>query len=361
MARALVTIYVTLHGSWNWGLPFWCWLTRGESGSTSIRNVGLVIGAIVALALTVRRITVADRQAETARQGLLYDRYQQGAEMLGSPLLAVRLGGIYALQQLAEEYPEQFLRQILRQYCAFVRNPFEADDGRPGGEDGTTRSDSGPPGEDVNEVMLAIFVLDNNPKTKMVLAGQQLNLSGANLAGVYLPNTNLGGAILMDAHLAGAELTGTNLAGAGLWGADLRDADLRDADLRDADLRDADLRDADLTGATLVGADFRSAKLASAKLHDASLRMANLAGADLHHADLAGANLVDADLHDADLTEANLTGANLVGADLAEANLGQANLTGVYVQGSELDGAAPPGGDESGAGDQTKPPRSSAC
>ena len=37
--------------------------------------------------------------------------------------LAVRLGGIYALQSLAEEHSEQYHAQIMRLFCAFVRHP----------------------------------------------------------------------------------------------------------------------------------------------------------------------------------------------------------------------------------------------
>ena len=43
--------------------------------------------------------------------------------MLGSGTLAVRLGGIYALQRLATEHPEQYHIQIMQLFCAFVRNP----------------------------------------------------------------------------------------------------------------------------------------------------------------------------------------------------------------------------------------------
>ena len=128
----LVAICV-LDGSRDWAASLWCWLTKNESGSTTIRNVGLFFGAIVALVLTVRRIKVADRQAETAQKGLLHDRYQRGGEMLGGRLPAVRLGGIYALQQLATEHPESFLPLVVRQYCAFVRHPFESNDGETGG------------------------------------------------------------------------------------------------------------------------------------------------------------------------------------------------------------------------------------
>ena len=45
--------------------------------------------------------------------------------MLGNGVLSVRLGGIYALQRLAEERPEQYHVQIMRLFCAFARQPTE--------------------------------------------------------------------------------------------------------------------------------------------------------------------------------------------------------------------------------------------
>ena len=51
--------------------------------------------------LAVWRSIVAERQADTAQQSLLNERYQKGAEMLGNEVLSVRMGGIYALGRLA--------------------------------------------------------------------------------------------------------------------------------------------------------------------------------------------------------------------------------------------------------------------
>ena len=45
--------------------------------------------------------------------------------MLGNEVLSVRLGGIYALQRLAEERPEQYHVQIMRLFCAFARHPTQ--------------------------------------------------------------------------------------------------------------------------------------------------------------------------------------------------------------------------------------------
>ena len=87
---------------------FWDWLSGGGSGSGTIRNIGLVAAGLIALPLAIWRAIVAERQANTAQQGLLNERYQNGAAMLGNEVLSVRLGGIYALQRLAEDHPEQY-------------------------------------------------------------------------------------------------------------------------------------------------------------------------------------------------------------------------------------------------------------
>ena len=118
---ACVLIAVTLLSS-----LFWEDLHGGqESFSTTIRNLGLVTGGIVAMLLAVWRSQVAARQADTAQQSLLNEQYQQGAEMLGSEVLSVRLGGIYALERLAAEHPEKYHIQVMKLFCSFVRNPKE--------------------------------------------------------------------------------------------------------------------------------------------------------------------------------------------------------------------------------------------
>ena len=148
---------------WDWlSTTFWEWLRGGpggvESGSTTVRNLGLVIGGFIAILLAVWRSRVAERQADaaqqqvtatqqqlrtaqhqadaaqrqadTAQQNLLNERYQRGAEMLGSDVLAVRLGGIYALRHLAEEHPKQYHVQIMRLLCAFARHPTRDEETR---------------------------------------------------------------------------------------------------------------------------------------------------------------------------------------------------------------------------------------
>ena len=66
--------------------------------------------ATIALPLAVWRGVVADRQSTAAQEGLRNERYQKGAEMLGSEILSVRMAGIYALRHLAEEISERISR-----------------------------------------------------------------------------------------------------------------------------------------------------------------------------------------------------------------------------------------------------------
>ena len=114
----------------DWLEAFWDWLNDGESGSATIRNLGLVLAAIIALPLAIWRGIVADKQAsaaqrqaetgleqtDTAQRSLLNERYQRGAEMLGSDVLSVRLGGIYALERLAKESPCEYHVQIMKAF-----------------------------------------------------------------------------------------------------------------------------------------------------------------------------------------------------------------------------------------------------
>lgn len=121
----------------------WDWLRTGGSQTASngdtLRNAGLLIGGALAFAFAGWRAWVADRQATTAqveaattqlqaeiaRRSLLNERYERGAEMLGSEILSVHLGSAYALWGLAGERPEQYHVQEMQLLCAFVHNPVE--------------------------------------------------------------------------------------------------------------------------------------------------------------------------------------------------------------------------------------------
>lgn len=236
---------------------FWDSWRGDESVSTTILNLGLVIAAIAALPLAIWLI-----------QGrLLNERYQKGAEMLGSEVLTVRLGGIYALERLARENPGDYHVQIMSLLCAFVRNPTVV---------GKEHLDKNQIRKDVQAIMTAVGKRTETQNKIEEKEGYRLDLSGANLAGADLFGANLSGAFLHGASLQKADLQVAVLVGAGLIGTNLSDAYLTDAALDESDLREADLAGADLNDAYLIGANLGSANLVGANLDEACLNKAYL-------------------------------------------------------------------------------------
>ena len=256
---------------------------------TAIRDYGFLIAAIIAFPLgfwrsrvAERQASAAQRQADTAQQNLLNERYQQGAEMLGSEVLAVRLGGIYALSHLTEEHPKQYHIQIMKLLCAFARHPTK-DEGIEAKQRTEAKSRLR---EDVQTVMTAICTHHR----------RHLKLETEERFRLFLVDADLSTAILSGTNLSKAYLSGANLRDALLEGVDLSDAwldgvDLRRARLNEADLSNARLEEADLFGTHLGTVNLRGAWLDEANLSGARLGAANLRGAQLHRTNLSAADL----------------------------------------------------------------------
>ena len=239
---------------------------------------------------------VAQQQQQAAHDLLISNQVSKGFEQLASDKIAMRLGGIYALEGVmnTSERPEQYRGPVLEMLCAFVR---EYTIGKTVFE------------KPAIDIQAALTVIGRRK-------GQELpDLAKANIPGANLSGANLRGADLDSAHLNSAYLSGANLSGANLLGANLSGANLTSAKLNRVDLTGADL-----TGANLGLADLNGAYLSSANLSGANLGGANLRGADLTGANLRGANLRGANLSVAYLIGADLTGAkNLIQTQLNEA------------------------------------------
>ena len=281
---------------------FWDWLDG--SASETIRNVGLVAGGVIVMLLAFWRSKIAERQAESARrqvdttqQGFLNDRYQKGAEMLGSDALTVRLGGIYALQRLDNEHPEQYHIQIMKLFCAFVRRPT-VDEYDNIGETAQPKSARESDAEEKpcirEDVQAAMEAIGYRSKKGITLEKEafEINLNGASLRYAKLNGVNLSGALFGDADLSHAEFNPkfekANLSNAvfgpnaNLSGAKFICADLSGAGLAGTRLPKANLLGAILSGVSFIGADLSKTELAEATLVGAHLEGANLSGATLY-------------------------------------------------------------------------------
>ena len=326
---AVVSIEVALT------IAFWDWLRGEDSASATIRNAGIVIAGSVALPLALWRALVADRQASatyrqsvTARQSLLNERYQKGAEMFGNSAPSVRLGGIYALGGLAKENPARYHVQVMSLFCEFVRQPREFSDERLADSEAV-------PAELPADIQAALDVIGARGDQELEveqLAKYRLDLRRAELSSARLESANLSAVRLAWACLTRAGLGRANLTGAILNQAELTGASLGGACLKSASLRRAVLKSAVFWNSPgpLRFTTYRNA------LKEENILTADLSGARLDHSDLTNAHLQGA----------NLSGADLTASDLSNANLSDANLFGTMLLGANLSGVVLGEGDE---------------
>ncbi len=87
-------------------------------------------GALVALVVAYRRQRVDEAGAHREATRLHTERFSQAVDKLGSDSPAVRLGGVHALTGLADDAPDENLRQTcIDVLCAYLRLPFSPDPG----------------------------------------------------------------------------------------------------------------------------------------------------------------------------------------------------------------------------------------
>ena len=315
---------------------FWDQLNNGDIDITFISNFVLGIAASSALPLAIWRGIVGDKQsaaaksqAETAQQGLRNDRYQKAAEMLGNKVLPVRLGGIYALQRLSSEYPEEHHIQIMKLLCAFACDPTKDE----GYEEKLAKHNSDNsklprPRKDVQAVMDFIASRD---KTQLGLEKSQdftLDLMGADLSHVQIIDADLHGAMLNGAKLFHANIVSVNLSGAYLTSTIMKKATLNAVEFDGASGWGIDL-----SGATVFQNKKPLFHLDDAKLIGAQLYEVDLSGKLIQHSNLKCVQIYDSDLSNTHFLDSNLSGARIVRTDMSGATLHRTDLSGTHFYG----------------------------
>ena len=197
----------------------------------------IVLGALVfgTLYVTWRRAKAAELAVEAAQQavsvsqeGQITERFTRAIEHLGSENLATRLGGIYALERIAQD-SEKDHWQVVEVLAAYVRENSPWDDGAE--KDATYKS--------VTTDIRAILTVLGRRNVEYEKEGQILTLVGADLRG----------AVLERADFRRADFKHANLQRVFFKEANLQEADFFNANFAVADLRGANLRGANLSGA----------------------------------------------------------------------------------------------------------------
>jgi uncharacterized protein YjbI with pentapeptide repeats len=285
-----------------------------------------------------KNLKISEKNLRVSEDKQVTERFSKSIEHLGSDKIDIRLGGIYALEQIAID-SAKYHWTIVEILSAFVREkcPLDNFDPPAGNSEQTSveaqseqKTSVSAPKKVGVDIQAAMTVLGRRKAQDP--PDKSIDLRSVNLPFIEIQEASLRGANLSGADLSGANLIRADLSEAFLYGANLSGADLDEADLNEANLSGANLSGADLGGANLYGANLNEANLSGAFLDGAKLYGANLHGANLHGAFLWGANLSGADLNGADLSGADLSGADLSGANLNWANLCEADLINIKVR-----------------------------
>lgn len=313
-------------------------------------TVGAGTGGVVALVLAGRRqwsIEHAHKATEhDAAERRITELYTKAVDQLGSDHAAVRLGGLYALERLANTTPTQ-QSTIGNVICAYLRMPYTSPPNLDADATDDIRKEHDRLVQEFETRRTALEILVqhrhrqgwNKRWPDLHIRLQRANLTGADLSNADLTGADLYYANLSKANLDKTELINAHLSNADLTGANLTGANLSNANLTGANLTGAHLINVDLTNANLTNANLNNARLSSASLAHATLTNTNLSNARLSNTNLSNAHLNNTDLSNTDLTTTDLTNANLSNIDLSNTRLtySQRMAAGTYVATSPVD------------------------
>lgn len=238
-------------------------------------NARKTIAQIFGAALVFIGFFLAWQRNQIQYQGQLTERFTKAIEQLGTrheqggPAIEIRLGGIYALEKLAEDSLDYHV-QIFEILTAYVRENAPWPPAAPASGAATSQETKPTMRKDIQAILTVI-----GRRRWARFEKLKLNLS----------STDLRNAKLYKANLEHAWLEKTNLRGANLW----------EANLTDAVLYKADLTGAEFDGANLTGTCFGSSanpkfdaigltldQIQSAKNHDKADRLPTYIEAQLN-------------------------------------------------------------------------------
>jgi hypothetical protein len=184
-------------------------------------------------------------QLKLTEQGQFTDRFTKAIDQLDEKkALAVRLGGLYALERIVHDSPRD-RATIAEVLCAYARTaprpepppvtedifPTRLDAGV--GFGGAAANEPGALTTRAPDVQAALTILLGRWRSRLVEPPPYLDLHGADLRGASLSGAQLQGARLDGAQLQGTHLRGAQLHHAVLFGAQLPDT-IFNAQLRGA-------------------------------------------------------------------------------------------------------------------------------
>ena len=230
----------------------------------------IVGGVLVLLGLVATSVNLLlTYQAQQTKES--NDRFANALSRLPDREFAVRLGGVYAMSAVDQDF-RGFHQSVIQVLAAFARSQSRD-------IECANRKDPNP---------------DEKTSMKCVDVQAAISFLASRDPGKDPPNWNLD---LRELRVAGAELDRASFRNGKLSLAEITFSSMTKSDLRGADLSDGDFTFTDFTGSHLEGADLRRArfrgavlkdvyfdsktKLDQARFENAKLKCAHLGGLDL--------------------------------------------------------------------------------
>ncbi|MFF9580274.1 pentapeptide repeat-containing protein [Streptomyces rubiginosohelvolus] len=251
------------------------WLVAGDTVSVltgkdraeAVNAVRQTVLAAFAGATVLVGLVYTARSYALARRGQVTERFRAAVEQLASDKLQVRLGGVYSLEHVLTESPQEHTAvvDILAGYIRTTTHRGPAGESLALPHERNQSHDTVAWGtEPPADIQAAVNVLARRPNRNET---RRVDLRSATLPGLSLRHfefstqPRLSRVFLTSADLRRADLRGVDFRGSILNYADLCLAWLSEARLDDVGLFAADLRGARLDGTALVATDLRAADL----------------------------------------------------------------------------------------------------
>lgn len=245
------------------------------------KTIAQIIGGVffvLGLFVTYNTFELNRQGQEINAKRQVSDRFAKAVELLGNTDVSVRLGGLYALEQISHDNPEDYHSIILETLAAFIREKSKQQK-----EEALKNTQITSPAKNVQNPPIDV---NNLPPPTDVLAAYAIIRRRDSRKDEDFFIFNFGGA-----NLNGAKFYGEKLMGADFNHANLNRADFNSTILHRTNFNNANLNYANLKYAKLGGANMEYAELGGANLKEAEFYFASLLGANLRYAVLDGADL----------------------------------------------------------------------
>jgi Pentapeptide repeats (8 copies) len=217
-------------------------IVHGSDRLKAISDARTGVVALAAGAAALGGLIYTSNTYRLSRKGQVADRYTKAVEQLGHANSSVRVGGLFALDQLARDSTKDYRETAIEVVAAYIRDRAPWPPNRPSRLTAARHR--------IANAQQPVAVPTPEPDVQLALGILRGLVHLAQRKNLDLRNTNLANAELSGTYLLDARLGGANLVGARLNGADLGGADLRGAAVEGAQMDLANLTDAQLTRGT---------------------------------------------------------------------------------------------------------------